>query len=283
MGWRESLSDEYVETLALRAAITVSSETIVRGAVAQMRFNELGCAVVVDSRQRPMGIFTERSVIDVLVEDVSLDDQLVGRFLDSKGLQVRRSDPMLAVWDTIQQRGFRFVCVTDDEGRLVGVTGQRGLAEYVAEAQQTGKLQGSGLEQSLADECVTAIPSRPYAEVAPGTSIRRAVRVLQGLKVASLLVVDEGQLVGIFTERDVLERVAERYERMADLPVSEAMTTEPLVVRESDPVSAALATIAEAGYRHVPVLSDQDELRGIVSPRRLFGFLEERFAEAEVV
>jgi len=135
------------------------------------------------------------------------------------------------------------------------------------------------LERALAEEAVREIQSRPYPEVESTAPIRRAVHALHGLRVASLLVVDEGRLVGIFTERDVLEKVAERYHELADRPVREAMTSDPLVVYGSDPAGTALAAISAAGYRHVPVLSESEEILGIVSPRRVFTFLEQHFED----
>lgn len=131
----------------------------------------------------------------------------------------------------------------------------------------------SALEAALAETPVSAIQSKPYAEVASDTPIRQAVHALHGLQVASLLVVDDGQLVGIFTERDVLERVAEDFPKLADQPISNVMTSNPLVVYASDPAGTALAAISSAGYRHVPVLDSAQQVEGIVSPRRVFNFL----------
>ncbi len=136
---------------------------------------------------------------------------------------------------------------------------------------------GDELQRAMAEESVLSIHSRPYAEVRPDTTVREAVEVLNDLQISSLLIVDEGRLVGIFTERDVLESVAERYLHIADSPVSEFMTSQPIVVYECDPVGAALAAIAVGGYRHVPVLSMSDQVLGIVSPKRVFDFLEARF------
>ena len=136
---------------------------------------------------------------------------------------------------------------------------------------------GNELQRAMAEESVLSIHSRPYAEVRPDTTVREAVEVLNDLQISSLLVVDAGRLVGIFTERDVLESVAERYVHIADAPVSEFMTSQPIVVYECDPVGAALAAIAIGGYRHVPVLSMSDQVLGIVSPKRVFEFLEMRF------
>jgi CBS domain-containing protein len=133
------------------------------------------------------------------------------------------------------------------------------------------------LHRALAEETVQTIQSRPYAEVAPTIPIRQAVHALHGLKVSSLLVVDQGRLVGIFTERDALEKVAEQYPKLADSPVSEVMTSDPIVVYDCDPLGAALAAIAIGGYRHVPVLSVNDKVLGIVSPRRVLDCLSQRF------
>lgn len=132
------------------------------------------------------------------------------------------------------------------------------------------------LEEALAEETVAALQTRPYAEISPEKTVYGALQALAGLKVASLLVVERGKLVGVFTERDALERVAARYHEVRSLPVREVMTTHPVVVYETDPVGAALSAIAVAGHRHVPVLDVKDRVVGVVSPRRLIAFLHAR-------
>ena len=131
------------------------------------------------------------------------------------------------------------------------------------------------IERALAEETVDKMQTRPFAQVAPTATVQEAVELLHGTNVASLLVVDEaGTLVGLFTERDVLERVAERYDRVASLPVRDVMTSNPTVVYESDPAAAAIAAIAVAGHRHVPVLGVDGSVMGLISPRRAFDFIE---------
>ncbi|MCH5377928.1 MAG: CBS domain-containing protein [Planctomycetes bacterium] len=139
---------------------------------------------------------------------------------------------------------------------------------------------GDVLEEALAEETVAAIQSKPYAEISPDKTVHGALQALAGLKVASLLVVEKGKLAGVFTERDVLERVALRYPEVKSLPVCEVMTTNPVVVYETDPAGTALSAIAVAGYRHVPVLDVKDRVVGVISPRRVFAFLQERYRRA---
>ncbi|WP_182866088.1 CBS domain-containing protein [Rhodopirellula sp. JC639] len=131
----------------------------------------------------------------------------------------------------------------------------------------------SELHRVLAEESIDSMRSTPIAEVTADTTIRDATKKLSELKVSSLLVIDDEKLVGIFTERDVLEKVAENYQELVDHPVSEVMSADPTVVYETDPVGMALAGIAVAGHRHVPVLKMDGTVLGIVSPKRVLRHL----------
>ena len=102
-----NLNAESVCDLSLREPITVKPQAIVRSAVAQMRFKALGCAVIMDSENRPVGIFTERSLIDMLVHKASLDKHGVGQFADPNFMSVRCGDPIKRVWRAVVRRGVR--------------------------------------------------------------------------------------------------------------------------------------------------------------------------------
>lgn len=131
----------------------------------------------------------------------------------------------------------------------------------------------SPCEQALGERLVSELNAQPMVTVSSDLTVSEAIHKLRESKISSLLVVDDEKLLGIFTERDILEQVAENFASVADQPVTEFMTKDPLVVYSSDPASTALAAIAVAGYRHVPVL-DGDAVVGILSPRRVFAFLE---------
>ena len=133
MSFRKVLEQESISALPLREAITVKPNTVVRAAVAMMRTRSLGCAVVVDHRQVPQAIFTERSVIELLAKNASLDNLSVFNFADRNFVAVKSCEPIMNAWRAIHEGSARFVCVTDDGGRLIGLTGQRGIPEYLAD------------------------------------------------------------------------------------------------------------------------------------------------------
>jgi CBS-domain-containing membrane protein len=133
------------------------------------------------------------------------------------------------------------------------------------------------LKRALAEDSISSIQCSPYVTTEANTKVRDAMQILFDLNVSSLLIVQNKKLIGIFTERDILEKVAERLAYVGNIPVRDVMTVNPCVVYECDPAGTALAAIGMAGYRHVPVLNMSEELVGIVSPRRVFEFMEAHF------
>lgn len=130
------------------------------------------------------------------------------------------------------------------------------------------------LERALAEETADRLQCKPFLQITPQTPVGDAIRRLHDHGVSSLLVVHENRLVGIFTERDVLEKVVEGFDRNQHQPVSDFMTCEPTIIYDSDPIAAAAAAISVAGHRHVPVLDFDENVYGLVSARRLFDFIE---------
>ena len=133
MKLKGNLDTETIGRLPLREPVVVEKSTPLGAAVCAMRTRSLGCAVIVDTDRKPLGFFTERSLLDALMQDAPLETSQVGDFHDAGYVEFQQDEPIRAVWDSVEQEGSRFICVVDEAGRLVGLTGQRGLAEYVSE------------------------------------------------------------------------------------------------------------------------------------------------------
>jgi len=109
--------------------------------------------------------------------------------------------------------------------------------------------------------------SSPVVTTPPDESVAAAAARMHELSVGSVVVVDGARPVGILTERDIV-RLAAAGPSSAGLKVAELMTADPDVVAPDLSVQEAFATLAERGYRHIPVV-DGDDLVGIVSMRDL--------------
>ena len=134
------------------------------------------------------------------------------------------------------------------------------------------------LEEAIAEEPVSHIQHQPHASIPPDMSVAEAVKKLALEHVACLLVEEDGKLIGVFTEREVLDKVALEQEQL-ERPVREVMTPDPVYVYADDPAAAALCVMAVSGYRHAPVVDSEERVLGIVSPQRVTGFLLKHFAE----
>ena len=133
------------------------------------------------------------------------------------------------------------------------------------------------LERALAEEPVASIESRPFVSVPPHTPVADAIRKLVELKVACVLVEEDGKLVGVFSERDALNKVALEYEQVKNRPIRDFMTANPIYVYNTDKSAAALSVMAVTGYRHVPVVDLDQKLVGVVGPQRVASFVRSHF------
>jgi CBS domain-containing protein len=135
---------------------------------------------------------------------------------------------------------------------------------------------GDSLERALAEEAVAAIQSTPYTSISPDTTVERSLKLLTDRGVSCALVEEDNRLVGVFSDRDALNKVALEYATMRHRPVRDVMTARPVYVRDSDSSAAALCVMAVMGHRHVPVLDRDHKILGIVTPRRITSFLLSR-------
>ncbi len=102
----------------------------------------------------------------------------------------------------------------------------------------------------------------------PNALVFDAVSMMSRAGVGCLLIVEAGTLIGIFTERDLLVRVAAAGRDPAEVRLRDVMTPKPVTVTVATSIEAALTLVTERGIRHLPVI-DGDRLAGIVSIRDL--------------
>lgn len=127
----------------------------------------------------------------------------------------------------------------------------------------------------------SVIEPRRLVVAPPEASVSEAARLMQQGKVGAVLVVQNGRLVGIFTERDALFRVVAMNRDPRLTRLEEVMTPDPKTVAPDESFGYALLLMYEHGFRHAPVVEDGRPV-GVVSARHaLDPDLEEFAAEAE--
>ena len=100
--------------------------------------------------------------------------------------------------------------------------------------------------------------------VSPETTVMDAARLMSEHRIGAVLVMAAGHVRGIFSERDLLQRVLLRGGNSESLPVSEVMSTDMVYVTPDTPVREAMAVMTERRCRHLPVM-EEGRLCGMVS------------------
>ena len=136
------------------------------------------------------------------------------------------------------------------------------------------------LAQSLRADPVSRLSLRPVCSVDAATPIGETLRCMVERRTGCALVTagDGGQLVGIFTERDFVDRVVTA-EPAVDVsrPIGEVMTKSPKTVRKEDSIQSAIELMEGGGYRHLPVLGEDAQPAGVLSVKDVVHYLVEYF------
>ena len=115
----------------------------------------------------------------------------------------------------------------------------------------------------------------PPAAVETTATVLEAVQVMAEEGVGAVAVVENGQLRGIFTERDVMLRVVLRERRPRETRVGEVMTSPPKTTSRDTPAEDALSFMLERHIRHLPIVDDSGKLLGMLSIRNLLEHMVE--------
>jgi CBS domain-containing protein len=132
------------------------------------------------------------------------------------------------------------------------------------------------LAKSLKIESVSRLqPTLPH-QLAPTQTVAEAVALLRQEQVGCLLVCDRGQLVGIFTERDLMQRILAQGKPLT-IRLAECMTPNPTVVSPKESIAAAIGRMEAGGYRHLPVVDASGRPVGVLSVKQIVHYIVEHF------
>lgn len=116
---------------------------------------------------------------------------------------------------------------------------------------------------------VREVMSTELITVAPSAMMSQAVGTMSKAGVGSILVLEGGALMGIFTERDVVRAFDQLHADPARVsPISKGMTRDPQTIDPDATVGEAMDRMLDGGFRHLPVM-EGESLVGIVSMRDL--------------
>jgi CBS domain-containing protein len=128
-------------------------------------------------------------------------------------------------------------------------------------------------ERLLVEVPLATLKTRPPFTVDASATVASVLAKMRDEETADILVTSDGRLVGIFTERDaalkLVGQAAADGRDLASTPISDVMTTDPVVLRGTDSIAVAVQKMAVGGFRHIPLVRDGQPV-GVISAADVF-------------
>jgi CBS domain-containing protein len=112
---------------------------------------------------------------------------------------------------------------------------------------------------------VLAVKGAVVQSISPDATVLEATQKMNQHRLGALLVMDDGQVAGIFTERDVLRRVVAEERSPADTRVIDVMTANVICCDADDELDEISALMQQRKIRHVPVCDSNGRIKGMIS------------------
>ena len=240
-----------------REIITLDASSTAYDAIALMAEKKVGRLLITD-KQTPAGFFTERDVLRrVMNKKLDAKKTSIKKVMTSPIRAVSQDTHIVEALGAMYQNKFRHLLLQDEKGSIIGMVSMRRILKLAAEL-------GRGLAET---QTIGSIMSRDLVTVDAGQTIFYTLETMIKKDTDCVILLSRGEPKGIFTERDVLVRVAVKEIDTRKTPTSEVMTADFVTMAHSALVGEVLDEMYHRGFRHVPIRGDRGELVGIVSMR----------------
>ena len=111
--------------------------------------------------------------------------------------------------------------------------------------------------------------ANPATSVGPSATVIDGIRAMKEATVGAVLIVDDDEVKGVFSERDLMLRVILAGKDPETTPIGDVMTSPVLTIEKSTTQDDALKLMWDRHVRHLPVVGDSGQVEGVVSIRHL--------------
>ncbi len=246
----------------------ISGTTTAIEAAALMAEKRIGCLVVQEEGLNPdqqpiVGLVSETDLVrKVLASDNSGTDIPVSTIMSSPLHTIASHRPMLDASHAMEQHGVRHLCVAEGE-EIVGLISIRDLVRYFVYAEA-----GPIRELDNVFRPLSVLMQRSIETIDSDISVHQAAQQMTTKKVGALLVQQDGELKGIVTERDLVQKVLSKEKDVTELPVKRIMNHPLIDIDINRTIHDASDLMAEKWIRHLPVTENR-KIVGILSVRDL--------------
>ncbi len=131
----------------------------------------------------------------------------------------------------------------------------------------------------LRQENVSRLDLSHFASCAADSAVADVLKLMRTERISAVFITEGADLLGVFTERDVLTKIADAPETW-NRPVAEFMTPSPQVIGSDRPISEALHLMNEGHYRNLPITDSDGRVLGNLPQNEVIRFLTDQFPVA---
>jgi CBS domain-containing protein len=220
-----------------------------------MAAQDIGRIIVTD-KEVPVGIFTEKDVVRrVMTGGIDPEKTDIREVMTSPIRAVPEETRIVDAFARMYKGKFRHLLVRGRRGRIVGIVSMRRILKVAVELAP-GQGQMYTLER-IATAAAICLDS--------SVLVKETVDLMAEKNLSAVIVTEAGKPVGIFTERDVLKRVAAKGIDLAKTSINQVMTAPPIIMPATALVGEALAEMYSRDIRNMPVSGSGGEIMGLIS------------------
>jgi len=242
---------EIMTTDLVKATVSATVYSVMETMVAE----DVGRIIITDD-EVPVGIFTEKDVLKrVTGTAIDAKKASIKDVMTAPVRAVREETHIVDAFARMYRGKYRHLLVRGRRGKIIGIVSMRRILNMAVEL-------GQGISES---RTVGDILAAPIATVDQSSTVYATVNLMNQRGLTAVIVTAAGTPTGIFTERDVLRRVATVNMDRQQTPVRQVMTAPLIAVPRATLVGDVLAEMYRRDIRNMPVEEAPNQLLGLIA------------------
>ena len=240
-----------LKSIVADTAFTLHSTQSIANAFEIMAERAISSIVVVDTENRPIGIFTEHDALRVVAEAIDMQE-LLSEVMTPSPFCVEESLYLHDAYAMMEEKGYRHVIVVDENGKFSGVVSEGDFLRHIV-FEQLNKFK-------MVSEAMSASP----LIVLLSTPLVEAAGAMKERKCDYAVVLDGNHPVGLITERDIAHWYVHENEA-SGVTVEKLLNREFKIIQKNIPLQEAAALMEEHGIHQLIVEDEKGNLVGLLS------------------